>query len=693
VPVVEVVNMYRKIRFAVVFSQLFLLIVLIPAVLYATDSERASNDADAVPIVIPADMGDTMAREAERVRTEFHDQAKSLFVRTPLGWDWGTIGRLYSWGIGLPGKVPQFLGHVIEQGRLLGVVGSFVVLAFIAAVFYSLIGQKRVLVRVETSMRPVTNLLPDVFHIYVRSGLRVVIAALIPLILLGAFHLINAFIVYTAPWFHLTGRLLGLWAVGVLFINLLRESLMEDLFPVSPDYGETIFRISRSIILYALVCIALLWGAAAFSLKPDFLALLKFLISLSIVFALVFLLLRKNALLSLLPDLPYPAYQTFLRTLDRYYFPVMFFTFLSGLLWCFGYQRFCEVLWKKTWAVAGSFIVVMLLYHFLRKWLERWLERKGSEDEQVRFLFESVKVLLLYATITVTVGLVLFSLGLLDPLQRIMSFPVLKIGVTSISLWIIIKAGLILVAIVYVTRLLQAYLDYKVYPALGVEPGLAYVLNTFLRYFGAAVGFLFALRVVGIDLRMLLVFAGAIGIGIGLGLQSMAANVISGFSIVFGRKLRKDDWIQVGDTLGVVTDIYLRATKVRTRDNVEYLIPNADFISSTLVNFTLSAPTIRIHVPVGVSYKADPETVRKILIASAEKHTEAVRHHAPEVRFVEYGNNSINFELLVWMDVRETEESLLRSMLYFTIFEELKKAGIEIPFPQRDLHIRSGLLR
>jgi small-conductance mechanosensitive channel len=197
------------------------------------------------------------------------------------------------------------------------------------------------------------------------------------------------------------------------------------------------------------------------------------------------------------------------------------------------------------------------------------------------------------------------------------------------------------------------------------------------------------LNILGINLQFLLVFAGAIGIGVGLGLQNMAANVISGFTIIFGGKIRKGDWIEVESMIGEVMDIYLRATKVRTRDNIEYLVPNSNIISNTMVNYSLSSPLIRIELPVGVSYSADPRRVEEILMAAAGHEPLVEKARRPGVRFVEYGDNSINFDLLVWIDVRRTPRRRVRSNLYFAIFEGFAKAGIEIPFPQRDVHIRS----
>ncbi|MEJ2475324.1 MAG: mechanosensitive ion channel, partial [Desulfobacterales bacterium] len=262
-----------------------------------------------------------------------------------------------------------------------------------------------------------------------------------------------------------------------------------------------------------------------------------------------------------------------------------------------------------------------------------------------------------------------------------------------ITLWLILKAALILLAFVFASRLLQAYLDYRVYPALGIDPGLGYALNISLKYTLIVIGLLISLKAVGLDLRFLLVFAGAAGIGIGLGLQSIAANVVSGFTLIFGAKVRKGDWVEVKNTLGLVTDIFLNATRIRTRDNIEYLIPNSNFVSDTIVNYSLTSPMIRITVPVGVSYNADPRVVEKILLDVASKEPMVTDYQSPVVRFKEYGDNSINFDLLVWIDVRETPRRKLRSGLYFAIFDELKKAGIEIPFPQRDIHLRSSDLK
>jgi small-conductance mechanosensitive channel len=371
---------------------------------------------------------------------------------------------------------------------------------------------------------------------------------------------------------------------------------------------------------------------------------------------------------------------------------LIFFLLFVALLWCIGYRKLGSTVLLKVWTTGAAYMAMMIAYHLIQEGLSVWHKKTMADDDAAQFLYRSLRGALVYATVIGTVIIVLNLMGLLSLFQQLISFPVFQLGKTTVTCWTIVKACLILGAFIYFSRLLQAYLDYKVYPTVGVDPGLGYALNTFFKYFIFAIGFLTSLRVMGVDLRFLLVFAGAIGIGLGLGLQNMAANVISGITIIFGGKIRKGDWIEVGDTMGMVTDIYFRATKVKTRDNIEYLIPNSDFISGTVVNYSLSSPLIRLELPVGVSYDDDPRKVEQILLDAARKERMVENYREPGVRFIEYGDNSINFILLFWIDVRKTARRRVKSALYFKIFDEFKKAGIEIPFPQREVHLRSGSL-
>jgi len=368
------------------------------------------------------------------------------------------------------------------------------------------------------------------------AALRVVTAAAIPLLLLAVYSAIDALITYHAVWFTLTGRLLGLWSLAALAIGLLRELLTRDLFKVTAAHGQKVFQIARLVLMYLLVGVILYRCAEAFQFPKDVLAFLQFAISVSVVCVFLLLMLNKRALLSFLPPLPYRSYQNYMRLLNRYYYPLIGVSFVLALLWCFGFREIGRLLLVKIWATAGALILLSIVYHTLRIGLNRWAEKITAGEESARFLVDSVRSFLMYATAVAAAALLLNMIGLLEPIERVLSFPVVKVGKTGITVWVVIKALLILFFFIYASRLLQAYLDYKVYPAFGVEQGPGYAVNTIIRLVFFGVGLLIALDTVGVDFGFLLVFAGAIGVGIGLGLQSMAANLISGFIIIFGAR-------------------------------------------------------------------------------------------------------------------------------------------------------------
>ena len=265
-------------------SVLFLLIfcgfMMLVAPFARVDAGTAAqvSDEKSSPISFSGDVTDSMKSEAAQVTAELKDQARSLFEHTPLGWDLNTLDYIYDQALSLPGKLPVLIKEVLEQSRVLGFVGSFVVLVFLVSVIYSLIGRKRVLLKAEQTAKPLFEKLPEEIYPFLMLGLLSVTAALIPLILFGIFSFIKAFISYDAPWFLLTGRLLALWSIGALLISLIRGIVDQKILFIKTDYGDIIFRLVRMVVLYVLFGIAVLWGAAAFGLRADFLAFLRFLI-------------------------------------------------------------------------------------------------------------------------------------------------------------------------------------------------------------------------------------------------------------------------------------------------------------------------------------------------------------------------------------------------------------------------------
>ena len=676
-------------------SVLLLLAVILLAVSigagagFAKGKEKPAEPPPA-GVTLPEDVSKTFQVEAAKVKEKLAQEARSLFKREPLGFDRDTLERASRWVLGLPVRVPAFIGRLYRHVRVLGVIGSLILLAFLGIVFYSLAGWKRVLRWLEERAKPLRDHLSEAYYPLVLSGLRIIAATLIPLLLFGLYSLIQALIGYQEAWFILTGSLLKLWALGALVIMGMREILLAGHFPIPEDNARSVYRVGRIITLYILFSIALVSGAKIFQVPKDILALLKFIVSLTIILASLVLLLRKEAVLGIIPELPYKTYQVFYNGLKRLYYPALFLTFLTGLLWCAGYKKFTVFLWQKTWAVAGAFLLTMLIFHKVRLVLHGWIQKKEPEDHLAVSVHKSLYSLLIFATALIAFVVILRLLGLYHPIRSVISFPLVFIGAKPISIWTLIKVTLVLLGFIFGSRLLRAYLDYQIYPLLGVDEGLAYSINSLLSYLFIAIGAFVGLSVIGIDIRTLMVFAGAVGIGIGLGLQKIASNLISGFIIIFGRKVRKGDWIKVGDTLGHVRHISLGATTLWTRDNIEFIIPNTDLIAGTIINYTLTNPEIRVHIPVGVSYNANPAQVTEILLAVAKRNENLVQNRKPKVWFTEYADSSINFELLVWIDVRKMSEKRVRSQLYYDIFESFAQAGIEIPFPQRDIHVKSG---
>ncbi|HPQ42441.1 MAG TPA: mechanosensitive ion channel, partial [bacterium] len=448
----------------------------------------------------------------------------------------------------------------------------------------------------------VTRHVPENLQSMVRLVLKLLATLLVPLGFLAAYALVRAFTGIEDAWFLLIGRLIAIWAVGAGVLQLIRELFLHRMLPLPEQYAGTIHRVLRWIILYVLLTRVIFYAAEAFQLNPEYLAMLKVILTLTIVLASLLLIARKKEILSLLPDLPYRVYNIFRNALTRLYTPAMIGTFITGVLWSFGYRDLCRFIWIKTWAVAAVIVAVGLGYHGLNTLLMRRRIKITDDQEAARYFYDGLHSILVFSTTVILAYAVLSLLGFYDPLKRLISFPIMYAGEIPISMWSFVRAALIIWIFSLVSRIIRGYLDYKVFPALGVEEGLAYSINTFIGYLLIISGALFAMYTIGLDLRVLMVFAGAIGIGIGFGLQNMAANIISGFTLIFGQKIRKGDWIQAGDTLGYVKEVSMRVTRVVTRDSIEYLIPNSFLTSNTIVNYTLTDPLIRIHIPVGVSY-------------------------------------------------------------------------------------------
>lgn len=274
--------------------------------------------------------------------------------------------------------------------------------------------------------------------------------------------------------------------------------------------------------------------------------------------------------------------------------------------------------------------------------------------------------------------------------QRVLFYSLFKIGGLAITPVFLIKVAIFVVLLITVSNLLQRLLFTRVLRHLNVSEGLKFALGRFATYTIIFGGLFVGLQSLGVNLNSLVVFGGAVGVGVGLGLQNVVSNFVAGIILLVEQPIRMGDRIETKDTLGDVVRIGARSTWVRTNDNVVIIVPNSDFINNPVTNWTANDPRVRIAVPVGVGYSSNPEQVREILLTAASEHPHVLNDPAPDVIFADYGDNSLDFVLRVWTEHHAHTPQILKSDLYFTLFQRFAAANIELPFPQRDLHLRSA---
>jgi small-conductance mechanosensitive channel len=281
----------------------------------------------------------------------------------------------------------------------------------------------------------------------------------------------------------------------------------------------------------------------------------------------------------------------------------------------------------------------------------------------------------------------------LRDVRDFLDIPLFRLGDTHVTLWAILYLLILLVLLFYLTGRLKYFIVARVLAKSSIEVGVRQAVGSIIRYGVVAVGVVVIFETAGIDLSALTILAGALGIGVGFGLQNITNNLVSGLIILLERPIKVGDRIEVGKVVGDVLKISLRATTVRTNDNIAIIIPNSDFVSSSVTNWSYTDRDVRFNIPVGVSYNSDPEAVKRILLEVADEHSGVLKTPEPDVIFEEFGESSLNFLLRVWTREYITRPYILRSELNFAIKKKFKEQGIEIPFPQRDLHIRSGAIQ
>ncbi|MCB0723761.1 MAG: mechanosensitive ion channel [Ignavibacteriae bacterium] len=281
---------------------------------------------------------------------------------------------------------------------------------------------------------------------------------------------------------------------------------------------------------------------------------------------------------------------------------------------------------------------------------------------------------------------------IVDSIKDFLSIHLFNIGTTNVTLWLVLNILFFLVLLVFFTGKLKKWILELLQKRSHITPGVGDAIATIVRYLFVIIGLVIILQTMGIDLSSLVVLAGALGVGLGFGLQNIVNNLISGIIILFERPIKLGDRVVVGEVEGNVTAINIRATTVVTNSNVAIIIPNSEFISAKVTNLSYTDDKIRFDIPVGVGYSSDINLVRKALLEVAAEEPGILPDPPPKALFLEFGDFTYNFVLRVWTSEYLKTPKVFRSLVNFKMWQKFKDYNIEVPFPQRDLHLRSGVL-
>lgn len=281
---------------------------------------------------------------------------------------------------------------------------------------------------------------------------------------------------------------------------------------------------------------------------------------------------------------------------------------------------------------------------------------------------------------------------LLTSWREFLDFPLLKAGGVQFTIGHLIELVVLLFLVWFGEKIFRRVFLTRVLERSRLRPSVKFAITQIGRYTFLVLGVYLSLQAVEINLSSLAFLAGALGVGVGFGLQNIVSNFISGLIILAEQPIALGDRVEVSGAMGRVTEISLRSTTVVTNDNICIIVPNSNLITGTVINWSHGDPTVRTRLPVGVAYGTDIEKVRDLLLEVAAAEPDILKSPQPEVLFVGYGDSSINFELAVWSTVVGERPLRFKSRLYYAMHKTLEAHKIEIPFPQRDLHLRSGTL-
>jgi len=278
-------------------------------------------------------------------------------------------------------------------------------------------------------------------------------------------------------------------------------------------------------------------------------------------------------------------------------------------------------------------------------------------------------------------------LGLLDDATNVLDGVAITIAGVRISALLVLNAILSLAILLWAAILASRILERRITQSVQITPTFQVLLIKLLKVVLVGIAIAVALSTVGIDLTAFAVFGGAIGLGIGFGLQKIVSNLISGVIILLDKSIKPGDVIKVGDTFGWINSLGARYASVVTRDGTEYLIPNEDLITHQVVNWSYSHDAVRLKIPIGISYKSDPRKAIELCFEAAREEKRVLETPPPNVLVKGFGDSSVDIEIRIWIRDPKNGVSNIKSAVLLRVWDKFRENGIEIPYPQRDVHL------
>ncbi len=556
--------------------------------------------------------------------------------------------------------------------------------SMLSADFYKQVSRQQFIEGWENLRRFVNNQIN-----YLSQNLGLVIISLLIIVMLAFFvNLSKNLVKPSSPWTDFAAKPV-ITAIFIFSLSFSLISLLSTSLEFPPDWNILIYlpllfsvgnlsqhlfktKLQATVGRYLFIYISLALIMTLINLPISLFYLFVFYASIFLFAFYFFHIIRYRAA---------PAEKwSFWGVLIRFFFPFLIIIFGIG-----GYDQLAVFIFVRLLAFIAVTLALRLMLLFVSGFLELLLNNTPWD-----FIRNNAATMV--KQVAPLLALLHFILWLASVLVIAARYPTLNMAFSAMSsvqltiFSVIVTPGSVLtvVLIVYLTLLvsrgLRAFLMQHVLPYQRVEKGVQISIGRLVHYAVMTIGFIILLRVLGFGLNQITILGGALSVGIGFGLQAIVSNFVSGLILLFERPIKVGDMIDVGDQVGEVKELGLRATTVQTFDNAEVVIPNSQLISGNVTNWTLAEKKIRLKVPVGVAYGTDVSEVFKILLACAEDNPSVLSTPKPTALFLAFGASSLadfNDKFMVLSELNQEIES------------EFALAGIEIPFPQTDLHLRS----